>query len=141
MSWDSPGKNTGMGCLAPLQGIFPTWGLNLHLLHRRWILYHLSYHSCSLNSLLRILTLLNLYATLFIFSHRFSSFLLFSFNSPVGFCCCCCFCCTCSCSQHGSLMGGVESFVSVLLICVEKRDLILAFSWPVHRCYNSGAGG
>ena len=30
--WDSPGKNTGMGCHAFLQGIFPTHGLNLHLL-------------------------------------------------------------------------------------------------------------
>ena len=30
--WDSPGKNTGMGCCALLQGIFPTQGLNSHLL-------------------------------------------------------------------------------------------------------------
>ena len=30
--WDSLGKNTGVGCLAPLQGIIPTQGLNLHLL-------------------------------------------------------------------------------------------------------------
>ena len=30
--WDSPGKNTGVGCYALLQGIFPTQGLNLHLL-------------------------------------------------------------------------------------------------------------
>ena len=30
--WDSPGKNTGMGCYALLQGIFPTQGSNLHLL-------------------------------------------------------------------------------------------------------------
>ena len=29
--WDSPG-NTGMGCQAPLQGIFPTQGPNLRLL-------------------------------------------------------------------------------------------------------------
>ena len=29
--WDSPGKNTGVGCL--LQGIFPTQGSNLCLLH------------------------------------------------------------------------------------------------------------
>ena len=38
--WDSPGKNTGVGCHFLLQGIFPTQGLNLHLLHCRWILYH-----------------------------------------------------------------------------------------------------
>ena len=30
--WDSPGKNTGVGYCALLQGIFPTQGLNLHLL-------------------------------------------------------------------------------------------------------------
>ena len=31
--WDSPGKNTGVGCPALLQGIFPTQGWNLCLLH------------------------------------------------------------------------------------------------------------
>ena len=40
----SPGKNTGVGCRALLQGIFSTQGSNLHLLHLdwigRWILYH-----------------------------------------------------------------------------------------------------
>ena len=39
---DSPGKNTGMGCHVLLQGIFPTQGSNLNLLHCRRILYHLS---------------------------------------------------------------------------------------------------
>ena len=29
---DSPGKNTGVGCQALLQGIFPIQGLNPHLL-------------------------------------------------------------------------------------------------------------
>ena len=36
--WDFPGKNTGMGCHALLQGIFPTQGSNpcfLHVLHRQ----------------------------------------------------------------------------------------------------------
>ena len=40
---NSPGKNTGVGCHALLQGIFPTQGLNprlLWFLHYRWILYH-----------------------------------------------------------------------------------------------------
>ena len=41
--WDSPGKNTGMGCHSLLQGIFPTQGLNLGLLNYRQILYHLSH--------------------------------------------------------------------------------------------------
>ena len=30
--WDFPSKNTGLGCHFLLQGIFPTQGLNLHLL-------------------------------------------------------------------------------------------------------------
>ena len=40
---DSPGKNTGVGCHALLQGIFPAHGSNSGLLHCRWILYHLSH--------------------------------------------------------------------------------------------------
>ena len=41
---DSPGKNTvaGAGCHALFQGIFPTQGLNLHLLYCRRFLYCLS---------------------------------------------------------------------------------------------------
>ena len=31
--WDSPGKNTGVGCQALLQGIVPTQGSSLSLLH------------------------------------------------------------------------------------------------------------
>ena len=41
--WDSPGKNTGVGCHALLQGIFPTQGSNPGLPHCRQILYHLSH--------------------------------------------------------------------------------------------------
>ena len=40
---DSPGKNTGIGCHALFQGIFPTQGSNTGLLHCRQILYHLSH--------------------------------------------------------------------------------------------------
>ena len=40
---DSPGKNTGMGCHAFLQGIVPTQGSNPGLLHCRQILCQLSY--------------------------------------------------------------------------------------------------
>ena len=36
-------KNTGVGCHALLQGIFPIQGLNLGLPHCRRILYHLSH--------------------------------------------------------------------------------------------------
>ena len=32
LSMGFPSKNTGVGCHAPLQGIFPTQGSNLHLL-------------------------------------------------------------------------------------------------------------
>ena len=31
--WDFPGKNTGVGCLSLLQGIFPTQGSNPHILY------------------------------------------------------------------------------------------------------------
>ena len=41
-SWNSPGKNTGMGSLSLLQGILPTQGLNPGLPHCRWVLYQLS---------------------------------------------------------------------------------------------------
>ena len=42
---ETPGKpkNTGVGSLSTLQGIFPTQELNWGLLHCRWILYQLSY--------------------------------------------------------------------------------------------------
>ena len=40
---DSPGKNTGVGCHALLQGIFPTQGSNAGLTHCRGILYCLSH--------------------------------------------------------------------------------------------------
>ena len=37
---DSPGKNTGVGCHALLQGIFPTQASNPALSHCKQILYH-----------------------------------------------------------------------------------------------------
>ena len=40
---NSPGKNTGVGCHALLQGIFQTQGSNPGLLHCRQILYHFSH--------------------------------------------------------------------------------------------------
>ena len=40
---DSPGKNTGMGCHALLQGILPSQGSNPCLPHWRQILYRLSH--------------------------------------------------------------------------------------------------
>ena len=42
---DSPGMNTGVGCQTLLQGIFPTQGLNPHVLHLlRWQAGSLHYH-------------------------------------------------------------------------------------------------
>ena len=41
--WDSPGKNTGAGCHALLQGIFPTQGWNPGLPRCRWVLYCLNH--------------------------------------------------------------------------------------------------
>ena len=40
---DSPRKNTGVGCPALLQGIFPAQGLNPGLLHHKGVLYRLSH--------------------------------------------------------------------------------------------------
>ena len=45
---DSPGKNTGVGCCAFLQGIFPTQGSNPGLLHCRQNLYCLSHQGSPL---------------------------------------------------------------------------------------------
>ena len=47
--WDSPGKNTGVGCHFLFQEIFPTQGSNLGLLHCRQILYHLSHSGSQVN--------------------------------------------------------------------------------------------
>ena len=52
--WDSPGKNTGVGCHALLQGIFPTQRSNLCLLICRQILYHW----CHLGSPLQLIKLI-----------------------------------------------------------------------------------
>ena len=41
--WHSSGKNTGVGSLSLIQGIFQTQGLNPGLPHCRWILYQLSH--------------------------------------------------------------------------------------------------
>ena len=41
--WDSPGKNTRVGCHALLQGIFPMQGLNPGLPRCRQILYQMSH--------------------------------------------------------------------------------------------------
>ena len=40
LSMEFPGKKTGVGCHAFLQGIFPTQASNPSILHCRQILYH-----------------------------------------------------------------------------------------------------
>ena len=50
--WDSPGKNTGVGSHALLQGIFPIQGSNLGLPHCRRILYCLSHKGSIINNIL-----------------------------------------------------------------------------------------
>ena len=57
--WDSPGKNTGVGSLSLLQGIFPTQGSNLGLPHCGQILYRLS-HEGSVGSKIEFEDLLSL---------------------------------------------------------------------------------
>ena len=52
--WDSPGKNTGMGCHALFQGIFPTQGSNPGLPHCRWILCRLSHQGSPNTNFLKI---------------------------------------------------------------------------------------
>ena len=50
--WDSPDKNTGVGCHCLLQEIFPTEGSNPHLLcllHCKWILYPVSHQGSPLS--------------------------------------------------------------------------------------------
>ena len=46
--WNSPGKNTGVGCHSLLQGISLTQGWNLGLLHCLQLLYHLSHQGSRL---------------------------------------------------------------------------------------------
>ena len=48
---DSPGKNTGVGCPALLQGIFPTQGSNPGLSHCRSILYRVSHQGITVAGL------------------------------------------------------------------------------------------
>ena len=74
--WDSPGKNTGVGYHALLQGIFLTQGLNPHLLwllHCRQILYCLAtgkaqetWRACVLSRF----SLVRLCATLWTVAHQ-----------------------------------------------------------------------
>ena len=66
--WDSPGKNTVVGCQSLLQRIFTILELNLGLLHCRYILHCLSYKEVLLDSLYQYFIRWN---TIHTFSHWF----------------------------------------------------------------------
>ena len=93
-----PGKITGVGCHLLLQGIFPTKGLNLHLLHRmHWqadsLALCLLRNQCSKYVTIIKICEKNPEMTFFPFSRFLKSFvgkeiILFQWKQvPVRFCC------------------------------------------------------
>ena len=54
--WNSPGKDTGVGCHSLLQGIYLTQGSNRGLLHCRQILYCLSHWGSPLYGKINIIS-------------------------------------------------------------------------------------
>ena len=75
--WKSPGKNTGVSSHSLLQGIFPTQGWNLGLLHCRQILYCLSYQRSPCPRLFQFVFLFNyLFFYIYIFFFFIFYFLL-----------------------------------------------------------------
>ena len=64
---DFPGKNTGVGCHALIQGICLAQGSNPGLPHCRWILYHLSHQGSP-----------QMDESIYIFTALFFSFWLYS---------------------------------------------------------------
>ena len=71
--WDSPGKNTGVGCHSPLQGIFPTQGSSQHLLHCRQTLYQLSHQGIYIHIYVYIYIYICVCVCVCIFFFRFFS--------------------------------------------------------------------
>ena len=49
--WNSPGKNTGLGCHSLLQGIFLTQGANAGVSHSRHSLHHLSHQEIPISAI------------------------------------------------------------------------------------------
>ena len=79
--WNSPGKNTGVGCSALLQGTFPTQGSNPHVYvfcFGRRVLYHQHHLGfCVISSNLCILLCLHIFVSFSIlFSVWFLSLIL-----------------------------------------------------------------
>ena len=92
-SWDSAGKNTGVGRHSLFQGISPTQGLNLGLLHCGQILYHLShqgrhyydyilktyYKALKIHPKMTMITLEKMdWGAVLLFSKMFDEFLIFT---------------------------------------------------------------
>ena len=93
--WDSPGKETGVGCHALLQGIFPTQGWNSCLRHCRRILY------CWASGEAQVLG----------HTWKWSIFHFFPFRSMRGF-----FFdihCLCNCTVHGILQDRLLEWVAI----------------------------
>ena len=74
--WDSPGKNTGVGCRFLLQGIFPAQGLNPGLLQCRQIICCLSHQGSPPTSIQTG----NCHRPLHILNHELLQ--LLTFNTP-----------------------------------------------------------
>ena len=60
--WDSPGKNTGVGCDVLLQRVFTNQGSNPGLVHGRQILYYLSHQASPFQCMLLLLLLLSYFS-------------------------------------------------------------------------------
>ena len=82
----SPGKHTGVGCHALLQGIFPTLGLNPGLLHCRQICYRLSHQGspAHIHVLMQIHIRRNIHPCLLVCEHRFSIYSSFGNSDHVN---------------------------------------------------------
>ena len=81
---DSPGKNTGVGCHALFQGIFPSQGLNPGFSHCKQILYQLSYQESPFHlqfSSVQLLSRVRLFATLWITERQASLSITNSWSS------------------------------------------------------------
>ena len=75
--WNSPGRNTGLGCHFLLQGIFQTQESNQGLLHCRQIFYCLSYQRSSYINHLILCHPFHLLPSIFLASGTFSMSQLF----------------------------------------------------------------
>ena len=74
-------KNTGVGSLSLLQGIFPIQESTRGFLHCRWILYQLSYQSSPQNCYINWV-----HARIWLFSHHLTTFSKSSYTVFVSYC-------------------------------------------------------